>query len=195
LLIDKGCPISDVDGQQMTVLMHQLRNKPFPVITKILLMKNNAINVNAKDINGMTALMHYVSGDSSNGYYIEDTLKLLVENGCSIEDVDHQKMTVLMHYVRNKPYIEVIQFIILKSDYPDAKDIDGMTALMHLVRTYSPDIEVVEFFVLECKANIDIVDNNDHNAHWHADQVIQYYYYDKAQLLAVLKGESFIDLN
>jgi ankyrin repeat protein len=107
LIIDAGGTVSDLDNQNMTVLMHHLRCNPDLTKTSLLLtlMENNAINVNAKDINGMTALMHFVSGyDYIHPSKIKKTLILLIKNGCSIGDVDQNKMPVLMDHVSKMYY-------------------------------------------------------------------------------------------
>ena len=65
-------------------------------------------------------------------FIIDDTVKVLVENGVDINTVNKDGMTAALLYAAKNSDLEVIKYLIDKGDGIKAKDNEGKTFLYYL---------------------------------------------------------------
>jgi ankyrin repeat protein len=120
----------------------------------IELFFKSGMNVNAKGINGETALMQ-----AAVNHDIE-MIKLLIDKGADVNTKNNDGYTALM-FVSSNGDLEVLKLLIDKGADVNAKNNDGETALM--LASLNDELEVVKMFIKK-GADINVKSNKGDTA-------------------------------
>ncbi len=115
-----GVDINFTTKSGYTPLMHaSLRSDNLEVIQFLL---DNGANVNAKALDGSTALM----GAAQYGHL--SIIELLLKNGASVKDLDNNKYSALSKAAQNG-HTQVVEYLVKKGVNIDQKTEDGYTPI------------------------------------------------------------------
>jgi ankyrin repeat protein len=154
-LIDRRANVNVADNNGMNALHYA--SWSVNVNTDIIdLLIRNGVKVNAKSLDGKTALL-YACKESQ----IKNVRKLIAR-GADINVVDNQEMNAL-HYASwsVKVNTEVIDLLISEGVDVNAQTLDGKTALLYACK--ESQIKNVKRLI-DCRANVNLADNNGMNA-------------------------------
>lgn len=110
--------------------------KGYPEIVKDLINDENEINV--KDINRMTALMHA----SVEGHV--EIVKSLIGARANLNFRDNKGMTALIHAIKNNN-LKIVKLLLESNAKANIKDENGNTGLIHAIR--NDCIEIVKLLI------------------------------------------------
>ena len=112
-----------IDVNATIPLMYAARHGQIDIVRYLLA---SCTNVNVKDINGLTALMHCCSNPET-AIEIAD---ILLNNGADVSLVDNLGMTVLMHAVARKCDTKFVKILIAKGCRIQHSDLTKKTVIM-----------------------------------------------------------------
>ncbi|XP_055954300.1 uncharacterized protein LOC126808841 isoform X2 [Patella vulgata] len=153
-LLSKGANIGAVDGANLSLL--QISCSQGIIETVKYLVNEIELNVNHKDINGMTPAM-YCGISELNPV---DKLTFLLLKGCKLDVVDNNKRSLLQISCRHG-ITETVKYLVneIKLNV-NHKDINGFTPAMDCTISNISPVDKLKF--LSSKGvNLNIVDNND----------------------------------
>lgn len=193
-LLRFGPDVNVVDKKKQSALMLALErysNKKADIVE--MLLKNKA-KVELSDFEGNTALHRTVKGYGSAEAVIKllldakadpnvmndigetplmlcreaKSMALLIMGGANVDAIDKAGKTALIHSVNGygSDIHLLLQILLNAKANPNIKDNEGKTALMYAVRG-SSSIKSVSLLI-DCGANLDLLDNNDQPATAHA---------------------------
>ena len=144
--------------ERMTVLMRTVWQDPdFHLLNELLA---TGMDVNEKNVYGMTALMYSVWGDTPN----IEIVGTLLDAGADVNAKDEDGMTALMYSVWGEASnVSVIGTLLDAGADVNAKDENGMTALMYSVWGDTPNVEVIGA-LLDAGAEIGMKDHEGKRA-------------------------------
>lgn len=138
-MVAKGANLTLQNSSGETALIQATKKAQHStkLLEYLLSLGKDAINIDAVDKEGNTALMHAVKE------YNLVAIKLLLTHGSNPSIPDKlKKMTPLMLLVKKESSVDVISNLIKHKEFKiDAKDIKGNTALMHALQI--PEIDEI----------------------------------------------------
>lgn len=130
MLLKAGARVDALDGRGNTYLASY---GFFDTRVETLLLDAGA-NLNARDDEGRTALMH------ASGFGYAEAVRLLIEHGANLNLKDNNGRTALMHAAAGL-YIDAIPELLRNGADLHARDLDGKTAL-DIARTAGHEVAV-----------------------------------------------------
>lgn len=103
-------------------------------IIKALYLIENGLDINTKDENGNTALMHAVANHAHNNFILS-----LIKSNADVNIANQQQETALWITVRQQRAPETLRLLLEYGADPNAKDAQGETPLWYQLRNESND--------------------------------------------------------
>jgi len=108
-------------GDMDVLLLKGVKNKDLRAVNKAL---DHKAGINARDINGQTALMVAAAAGSA------EIVKLLLEKGAELDHIDRSGETPLIKASTGSFNLEIVKLLLEKGADVNVKDETGATALM-----------------------------------------------------------------
>ena len=149
LLIKTGLPVTTIDEQGMTLLMHAAQSYGGESLVSFIL--DNGASIEAQDKEGKTALMHAACRS-----HCEKSVALLLSRGAQLTKQDHEGRTALMHAAGGYKCRKNLS-VLLKSSHSHElltmRDKQGRTAFAYAASLgmFSPNTKALDLLLRRCE--------------------------------------------
>ena len=154
-LIDRCTINENYNLVNSSLLIDAIKNNTSIEIIKLLIKKNNTVNIVEPDTKA-TALMYAVISTQEQVYDKIQLIKLLLDNKADINLVDNNKMSVLMYAIKYNVPKEILQLLIDNKVDINLVSEFNTNALMMAFKYNAPK-EIIELLI-EKVDNINLVD-------------------------------------
>ncbi len=156
--------------------MYENKINDYKLMFLKLLLQSGA-NLELKDNNGMTAIMHYLDDWNDNNHVL---VSHLIDIGADLNAIDEDGRSVLMHLAINfevsnysNEWLIVAEKIVKSTKDINLQDNSGMTALSHYCKIGYTDTRFAELLINN-GASVDVPDNMKRTSLIYASRVLSY---------------------
>ncbi len=101
---------------------------------------NEGVDINMRDSDGRTVLMHAVLDSDASA----EMIRFLIQHGANIGLCDHEQKWTALHFAARDQKVEIVRELIANGAFVDAEDIFGNTPLWRCVMNQEPNRKLLK---------------------------------------------------